>query len=100
MQLLDACDLDHGGRALVTVLEPVEAVVSAGEEPGSSADALGQPERTLHRVRLIQLEVRHHVTGHLQCSYWQLICSGVWERGSFAATLMIVSALTGVLLKT
>ncbi len=64
-QGFDAGDLDDGGGPFVAVLEPVEAVVAAGQEPGTLAEPRCQLQRILHRVGLIQLEVRHHVFGHI-----------------------------------
>src|SRR5690606_32067689 len=51
-------------RPFHAILEPVEAVVPAGQRPTFTAEAPQKVERSLQRIRLVQLESRHHISGH------------------------------------
>src|SRR5690606_14180629 len=63
LQGLDSGQVDDVARPLHAILEPVEAVVAAGQRPAVLAETAEQIERRLQRVRLVELEARHHVSG-------------------------------------
>jgi hypothetical protein len=60
-QRLDATEIDDDLAALVAVLEPVEAVEAAGEDPRIPVVLLEQRNGVVNRCRLKELEDGHYV---------------------------------------
>jgi hypothetical protein len=63
-QLGDPAEIDQRRGTLDAVLQPVEAVEAARQDPRAGAVAVEQRQRRLDRGRLQQLERRHHITDH------------------------------------
>src|SRR5439155_1917915 len=63
-QFSDALEIDQCLRALDAILQPVEAVETAGEDPRFRSVAAEQRLRVFDRRGLIQLERRHHVANY------------------------------------
>src|SRR5205085_7124122 len=63
-QFVDATEIDDVARALDAVLQPVEAVETAGEDPCIAAVATEQRQRVRGGRRLQQLERGHYVSNY------------------------------------
>ena len=63
-QLVDAAQVDQHIRLLDAVLQPVEAVQTAGHHPGPFADIGKQTLRIRSRGRLKQIEGGHYVANY------------------------------------
>src|SRR5262245_40348021 len=70
LQLRDAAKIHHVTGALNAILQPVEAVETAGEDPCVGAIAIEQVQRIPRGRRLKQLEGGHYISdyshGYLQ----------------------------------
>ena len=68
-ELRDHAEVHHDGGPLDAVLEPVEGIQAAGQDPGLVPVLVEQIQRGVDRGRLVEVERRNHVPDRSHLSF-------------------------------